>query len=595
MSDDVETTIHSVRAAPDSRGPRARRSKARRIAGAVRPASRATVAPVGAVLDEPEIALSPEPAGPTSPPEPPDFGGGGNGGGPGDEGRPPRPRLRKLRLLAIFFGLLILAIVSTIFGMMMAVASDIPQLENRQQYKFAKSSILYDDHWNQIGTFAPPNHAVIDRYERIAPAMRYAIIAIEDKRFFSDPGVDIRGIARAFVSDITGGPTQGASTIAQQFVKNALQAQNNRTIFEKLREAALAYHLTRKWTKNKIITEYLNSIYFGNGAYGVESAARVYFGKKYGYASGSTTTSQSAGCGDFPLPSCASKLTPWDAALLAGMVANPSAFNPTEFKSAAEARRNLVLKDMLEQHWISRTTYEYGLAQPIPTAADLQQPAEPPAAPYFTSWLRPQILAAMGLRPGATRQQQQNAEYRAYYGGLKIRTTLDLKLQQAADQAIASDLPSGSGNPTVSLVSIDNKTGEVRAMVGGPVVSDGNGNVYEDYSQHPFNLATEGHRQPGSSFKPFTLAVALKAGYGPDSLFLSAPGDFIVPNSGGKEHFIVHNFGNAYSGVTSLQSATDYSDNSVYSRLGLQALGPTGTKRIATLASAMGIRSPVSP
>ena len=114
--------------------------------------------------------------------------------------------------------------------------------------------------------------------------MQDAIVSIEDKRFWTNPGVDIRGIARAFIADVTGGARQGASTIAQQFVKNALAEQNNRTVFEKLREAALAYHLTRKWTKEKILTEYLNSIYFGNGAYGIESAARVYFGKNgYGY------------------------------------------------------------------------------------------------------------------------------------------------------------------------------------------------------------------------------------------------------------------------------------------------------------------------
>ena len=161
----------------------------------------------------------------------------------------------------------------------MAVASDLPQLENRQQYKAEKNSYLYDDDWRPIGIFAPPNHVVIDNYGEIGPTMRDAIISVEDKRFWSDPGVDIRGIARAFVADATGGATQGASTIAQQFVKNALSEEGNRTVFEKLREAALAYHLTHEWTKTKILTEYLNSIYFGNGAYGVESAARVYFGK----------------------------------------------------------------------------------------------------------------------------------------------------------------------------------------------------------------------------------------------------------------------------------------------------------------------------
>ena len=205
--------------------------------------------------------------------------------------RPPKPRLRKLRLLLILVGLGTLAFVSTVFGMMMAVASDIPQIENRQQYNNEANSYLYDDHWRPIGIFAPPNNVVIDQYNDISSPMQEAIVSIEDRRFWTNPGVDIRGIARAFIADVTGGATQGASTITEEFVKNALAEQNNRTVFEKLREAALAYHLTRKWQKTKILTEYLNSIYFGNGAYGIESAARVYFGKKYGFDS--TATSQS--------------------------------------------------------------------------------------------------------------------------------------------------------------------------------------------------------------------------------------------------------------------------------------------------------------
>ena len=506
---------------------------------------------------------------------------------PGDGDRPPTPRLRKLRLGLILFGLTVLALISMVFGMLMSVASDLPQLENRSQYRAAANSYLYDDHWRPIGIFAPPGHVVIDTYDQISLNMRNAIISVEDRRFWSDSGIDLRGIARAFVADVGGGSTQGASTIPQQFVKNALSAQNNRTIFEKLREAALAYHLTRKWTKQKILTEYLNSIYFGHGAYGVESAARVYFGKTHGYDSQSGPGQASSGCGDAPRASCASQLAPWEGALLAGMVANPSGFDPIAHPQASLLRRNIVLKDMLLQNLITNDMYASATTKPLPTAADLQQPAEPPAAPYFTSWLGPQILHAMGLGRGVPARV---AEYRAYYGGLKIRTTLDLKIQQAADHAIANDLPHGPGQPTVSLVSIDNKTGAVRAMVGGPVGSSGT----EDYTDFPFNLATEGHRQPGSSFKPFTLAVALESGFGPSSVFTSAPGDFIVPNSGGKEHFIVHNFGNAYSGSIDLQGATDYSDNSVFARLALQGLGPTGTKRIAAMAKKVGIRSPVS-
>jgi penicillin-binding protein 1A len=221
---------------------------------------------------------------------------------------------------------------------------------------------------------------------------------------------------------------------------------------------------------------------------------------------------------------------------------------------------------------IRRDQYGTAVNTQVPTKLDIQQPAEPSQAPYFTSWLRPQIIAA--LSHGVP---QSIAEYRAFYGGLKIKTTLDLNMQHAAEQAITSNLPSG---PTASLVAIDNKTGEVRAMIGG-----------QDYNTTPFNLATEGHRQPGSSFKPFTLAEALRTGaYSPYSVINSAPQDFIVPNSGGKEHFIVHNFGNTYSGSISLTSATAISDNTVFSQVGIHV----GTSRIARLAKQMGIRSPVS-
>ncbi len=505
--------------------------------------------------------------------------------------RPPKPRVRKLRLILILVGVGALACVSTVFGMMMAVASDLPQLENKQQYKREANSFLYDNHWRPIGIFAPPNNVVIDDIHRgeISPAMQNAIVAIEDKRFWSSPGVDIRGIGRAFVADVTGGSRQGASTIAQQFVKNALSEQNNRTVLEKLREAALAYHLTRKWSKEKILQEYLNSIYFGNGAYGVESAARVYFGKKYGFDGSAPDQAAPAGvgCGDstpsLKRPKCASLLTPPDAALLAGMVASPTAFDPVAHPRTARERRNLVLHDMVGQHSITRGQYEQGKATPLPSASDIQQPSEPTAAPYFTSWLRPQILAAMGLGRGV---DPRVAEYRAYFGGLQIRTSLDLQMQKAAEQAVSAELPSGSGLPSASLVAIDNHTGEVRAMVGGPIV-----NGQEDYSHHPFNLATEGHRQPGSAFKPFTLAVALKSGqYSADSVIDSAPQDFIVPHSGGREHFIVHNFGNTYSGPITLADATAISDNSVFSQVGINV----GTSRIAQLATSMGIRSPVS-
>ena len=434
---------------------------------------------------------------------------------------------------------------------------------------------------------------MIDQWKQISPWMVDAIISVEDKRFWPDPGVDLRGVARAVLADVTGGATQGASTIAEQFVKNTLNEENNRTIFEKLREAALAFQLTHKWKKTKILTEYLNSIYFGNGAYGVESAARVYFGKTLGYDPNAPADGQTSRCGDstrdHPLPSCASQLQPWQAALLAGMVANPSAFNPAAYPQAAAAPRPgapghgpaALPEPALSTRWTGPS--------PCPRAADLEQPQEPTAAPYFTSWLAPQILRAMGYGSRASRPSV--AEYRAYYGGLKIKTTLDLP---HAAGGRPGDLP-GSAVPK----------GRDRGLTGGDrqLHGSGAGDGRRPGRQRPGGLPAvpvqPGHRGRAparvglQALHPGSGAGVRRSG--PIRSFLSAPAQFVVPNSGGKEIFHVRNFGNTYSGPITLQEATDISDNSVFSRLGILGLAKYGgTRRIARMATAMGIRTPVS-
>ena len=158
----------------------------------------------------------------------------------------------------------------------MAVASDLPQLENQQQFRSRKdNSVLLDYRGRKLGILTNNQNVVLVGQYQIAPAMKHAIDRDRGQALLHEPGYDLQGIARALWADIGArGSAQGASTITQQFVKNALEAQGDRTVFEKLREAALAYHLTRKWSKEKILTEYLNAIYFGNGAYGIESAAR---------------------------------------------------------------------------------------------------------------------------------------------------------------------------------------------------------------------------------------------------------------------------------------------------------------------------------
>ena len=258
------------------------------------------------------------------------------------------------------------------------------------------------------------------------------------------------------------------------------------------------------------------------------------------------------------------------------MVANPTQFDPILHPDAARTRRNQVLLDMYQQHYISRAMYEKSIGEPLPTANEVQMPQEPAAAPYFTSWVRPLIVNSLE-NEGVSKE---DAQYEAFYGGLKINLTINLKLQAMAQEAVDAEFPPGSNGPTASLVAIDNSNGEVRAMVSG----DG------DFNKDPFNLAVYGYRQPGSAFKMFTLAAALSTGqYGPDSVFVSKPLK-IKYGPDNSETFTVHNFGNAYTGPTTLSTATAVSDNSVFTQLGLDV----GTKNVAKYAKAMGIRTPIS-
>jgi penicillin-binding protein 1A len=472
-----------------------------------------------------------------------------------------RPRIRKLRVFAIFVGLALLAFVSTVFGMMMAVASDLPRLENREQYRTNKNnSVLLDYRGRKLGILTNNQNVVLVGQYQIAPAMRHATIAIEDKRFYTNPGYDLKGIARALWADVgAGGSAQGASTITQQFVKVALEAQGDRTVFQKLREAALAYHLTRKWTKDKILTEYLNAIYFGNGAYGIESAARVYFGRRHGWGT-------AGGCGSTRANMCASQLTTPESAFLAGIIQSPSGYDPIAHPVASRNRRDTVLRYMRDQGYITPSEYVDDVQDPLPTQDDLTPPVEKSESPYFTSWVRQQVVDHFG--PSS-----------AFSGNLQITTSLDLDLQRAAEATISQVLPPGSGLPSASLVAIDNETGEVRAMVGGT-----------DYATSPFNLATQGQRQPGSTFKPFVLTTALLSGISPGSVWSSQPKQFVVPHSGGREYFVVRNYGDAYYGSQTLASATTTSDNSVYADVGVHV----GTRKIARVARRLGIRTPIS-
>jgi penicillin-binding protein 1A len=470
-----------------------------------------------------------------------------------------RHRLKRLRFAAILCAVLVLGLISFVFGIFVSVASDLPSLTKFSQYKEEQSSVLTDDLGHPIGVLSQQNRVLVKAYQ-IPTIVKNAVISIEDKRFRTNSGIDIRGIARAAVDDIEHkGGVQGASTIEEQFIKNALQAQSHRTIFEKLREAALAYQLSRKWSKEKIITAYLNTIYFGNGAYGIEAAAQTYFGHE----------SDHLDCGMPGHPLCVEQLKPWEAALLAGIIQSPTEYDPDTHPLAARERRDVVLEQMLEQGYLTRPLYQESVKQAVPGAETIQAPQEQTIegadVGYFTSWVQQQVIERYGAP-------------RAFDGGLKIKTTLDLELQRAAEQAIQNYLPY-SEDPSAALVAIENSTGEVRAMVGG-----------RNYDESPFNLATQGERQPGSSFKAFDLAAALERGISPGSVWPSKEKIFYYHGPHGVEKFVVHNDEGAYTGENTLTGALAYSDNSIFAEVGLKV----GTPRIAALAHRMGITTPLS-
>jgi penicillin-binding protein 1A len=373
----------------------------------------------------------------------------------------------------------------------------------------------------------------------ISPWMKHAIVAVEDKRFYEHHGVDVRGMARAVWADVTHrGTVQGGSTITQQLVKNAYLT-NKKTIARKLTEAALAWQLEQQWSKDRILTAYLNTVYFGNGAYGVEQASKVYFHHS------------------------ARSMKPAEAALLAGIPEDPTAWDPVAHPRAAEARRTLVLRLLYQQGYLTRRQYEDSLDFPMPKPESVSLPGtQGKWAPYFANYVKDQLVRHYGPKT-------------AFGGGLRVTTTLDRNLQTIAQQAIAGVLPQNGTNPAVALVAIDTQSdpGAVRAMVGGA-----------NYHKNQFNLATQGERQPGSSFKPFVLATALKENISPSSILTSSK--HVDINIGGKI-WPVENYEGEALGPINLSQAIAYSDNSVFSQL----TAIVGPGNVAQTAHDLGITS----
>ncbi len=448
---------------------------------------------------------------------------------------PKRRRIRKLRLLALVSVLGFVALVSFAYGMVSAIASDLSALEPSTKKRPEQLGYIYaSDGKTVLATLRGDESRIVVKSEDISPIMKQAIVAVEDRRFWEHRGVDFRGIMRAVWADLRNQKVvEGGSTITQQFVKNTYTHQE-RTISRKLKEAALAWQLERRWSKDRILTAYLNTIYFGNGAYGIEMAARVYFHEH------------------------ASELTLAQAALLAGLPASPGAYDPVANPKAAEERRRTVLQLMFQQRLISLPEELAANARRMPNPKQIQLPVSAGRQGYFAEYVKAQLVPYYGSG-------------KVFGGGLKVYTSIDLDMQHLAAQAIDQWLPDPHG-PAAALVAIDPRDGRVLAMVGG-----------RNYRKSQFNLAVQGERQPGSSFKPFVLATALNEGISPQTEFTSEP---TVINLGDKL-WSVHNYENSYLGRIDLVDATTFSDNSVYAQLTAQV----GPGNVATMARRLGIQS----
>ena len=448
--------------------------------------------------------------------------------------------------LAALAAVLIASILfGSLAGAFFAFTRDLPQIRSLEEYTPSAVTRIYSADNKLIAELYAERRDPVNLND-MPDDLKEALITTEDRKFYSHSGVDIKGIARAIFKDIRAGEfVEGASTITQQLTKT-LFLTHKKTITRKIKEAILAFQLERRYTKDEILALYLNQVYFGSGAYGVESAARTFFGKPVR---------------DLNLPECA---------LIAGMPKAPSRYSPLVNLDLAARRRDIVLKQMLATGLITRQLYRAAVDTPVIVAR--QTPAHR-TAPYFVEYIKPLLEEAVG-------------ESRLYKGGLTVFTTLDSKLQQAAQQAghvgIERLIARMTRNrvqdpdPQVALVALDVESGGILAMVGG-----------RDFSRSPFNRATSAYRQPGSAFKPLVYAKALEQGYSQDKLILDAPVAYQRGNS--IKQWQPQNYSKDFKGEITLRTALALSKNIPAVRL-IEALGPAA---VIKFARRLGIRAPL--
>ncbi|MGI8774241.1 MAG: transglycosylase domain-containing protein [Actinomycetota bacterium] len=484
-----------------------------------------------------------------------------------------------------------LFVVLVLLTVSCAQLQDLPTLkEGDLGIKLAQSSRIYDGEGGLITSVHGPEDRTSIRLDRIPQYLIDAVIAIEDERFYEHDGVDVRAILRALASNVAeGGIREGGSTITQQYVKNVLIAPGEtaaRTLERKIDEAALARQVEQKLTKDQILQRYLNTVYFGAGAYGVQAASKTYFGKP------------------------ARKLELHEAAMLAGLVQAPSDYDPFQRPQAAIDRRNVVLRQMAETGHIGDIEAAAASGKKLGLTKDVEEVRYP--APYFIDYV--QRLLTYDPRFEIIGKTPSQREQQLFQGGLRIYTTLDRSDQAAAEEAVNSVLPNES-DPTASLVAIDPDTGHVKAMVGGRdwfvrKKKDPYAKLNLAIQAEP-NLACERYlkgrradqckdpyepapapgtgRQAGSAFKPFALAQAIREGIPLSKRYKAGQCiDLVVPGTG--QSWRPCNYEGSAFGKISLLEATVNSVNTVYAQLILEV----GPQDVVDLAHDMGINTPLA-
>jgi len=410
----------------------------------------------------------------------------------------------------------------------------------------AQTSFVYDTKGNLLVELRAEQDRIVVPFSEVPKPLVDAVLAREDRRFYEHSGIDLQGTLRAAWADLRDQPLQGGSTIPQQYIKN-VYLSSERTVTRKVREAVMAVKLEQRYSKDEILAMYLNTVYFGRGTYGVEAAARSYFGVS------------------------TSRLDTGQSAFLAGLISSPATADPVEHPEEGLRRRNATLRAMVETGALDATSAASVEATPLVVNPKPERKTAVTAggSAYFAEYVRRQLVSQFG-------------EDVVYRGGLRVTTTLDPDMQSSAEGA-AHDVLDREDDPDVALVTLD-ADGRVRAMVGG-----------DDYAASQVNLAVgrEGGgtgRQPGSTFKAIVLATALDKGIGLDSRW-SAPSKISIPLPGG-ELWEVSNAGDAEGGGTvSLREATAGSVNTVFA----QVIMEVGADEVVAMAKRLGVDSPLPP